>query len=161
MTPVDSRRRGVEGVEFTRGRCSTRSGAHGGEAVTTAQFSDLLGKTVMVIDGKQGDETMVFRCSDGSSYQMHYYDDCCASCGIEDIAGELEDLIGSPIVRAEEPSSLDAFAAAKLNEYDDSFTWTFYILGTAKGTVTIRWYGSSNGYYSEAPTFEQVNEAAE
>ena len=39
---------------------------------------------------------------------------------------------------------------------DDSFTWTFYRFATARGYVTIRWYGSSNGYYSEEVTFEEV-----
>lgn len=130
----------------------------------SAEFKDLLGKTITAIEGTKGDECMSFKCSDGSEFAMQYYDDCCATCSIEDVCGDLADLIGSPIVRAEEPSSLDNFddlaearrAEGIVDYTPGSYTWTFYILGTAKGTVTIRWYGSSNGYYSESPTFEQI-----
>lgn len=33
---------------------------------------------------------------------------------------------------------------------------TFYRIATAKGQVVIRFYGSSNGYYSESVSFAQL-----
>lgn len=129
------------------------------------KFSDLIGKTVVEIQGGEvGSERLTFVCDDGTEYCMQYFDDCCASCSIEDISGDVKDLIGT-IVRAEVPSSLDQFnedaEALKSNGgsyMPESFTWTFYIVGTNKGTVTIRWFGSSNGYYSESPTFYKVGD---
>ena len=126
---------------------------------TPIAFSSLLGKTITEILGKVGDDKLTFQASDGSRYRLYHEYDCCESVRIEDIAGDLSDLLGAPIVRAEEPSSLDRFEEKPINQDDDSFTWTFYILGTAKGTVTIRWYGTSNGYYGEGVGFEMVTEA--
>jgi hypothetical protein len=87
---------------------------------------------------------------------MFYQQDYCASCSIEDVCGDLNDLVSTPIVRAEENSN-EEIEPESVPEYsDDSHTWTFYRIGTNKGTVVIRWYGSSNGYYSETPCFEKI-----
>ncbi len=108
----------------------------------------MLGQTITSIE--KTEESLTFYTADGTRFKMYHSQDCCEHVYIEDIAGDLEDLKGSPIVRAEEPSTLDGFVEPQPTYSDGSETWTFYILGTAKGTVTIRWLGSSNGYYSES-----------
>lgn len=116
-------------------------------------FNGLVGKVLTKIAGKAGDDEMVFLTSDGEQYQMYHSQDCCESVAIDDICGDLGDLIGTPIVRAEERSTNENPPGVPHEGYQDSFTWTFYELATVKGSVTIRWYGSSNGYYSERVTF--------
>ena len=118
-------------------------------------FSDLVGKTLASVDGNVGDGVMRFTCSDTSAYELFHHQDCCEGVSIEDICGDLSDLIGTPIVRAEESESNDRINDTK-EEQSESFTWTFYRIGTIKGTVVIRWYGASNGYYSESVSFRQV-----
>lgn len=117
-----------------------------------SEVAELLGKTLVKIIGTDGDNEILFVCSDGSKYRMHHYQDCCESVTIEDVCGEFDDLIGNPLLMAEEATSDE-----NPKDYDDSFTWTFYKFATVRGYVTIRWYGSSNGYYSESVDFEKVD----
>ena len=81
--------------------------------------------------------------------------DCCESVYVEDVIGDLMDLFNTPLLMAEEVTS-DVHPHDKKTDPDyveDSFTWTFYKLATKKGYVTIRWFGESNGYYSESVDF--------
>jgi hypothetical protein len=115
----------------------------------------LVGKTI--VDAKNSGEEIDFLCSDGSKYRMHHINDCCESVSVEDICGDLSDLYGSPILDAREETNSNVNPPGVPNkEYQDSFTWTFYILRNINATVTIRWYGESNGYYSESVDFVQV-----
>lgn len=68
-------------------------------------------------------------------------------------------MIGVPLLEAEEVTSEDENPdGVKIPDFQDSFTWTFYKFGTAKGFVTITWYAESNGYYNENVSFAEVVE---
>lgn len=121
-------------------------------------FSDLIGKTLTAVTVNEADDTITFHVDDGSVYKMYHEQDCCESVVIEDVSGDIQDLIGSPILVAEERVS-DKFEGYTPHPYDDSNTWTFYTLRTNKGTVDVRWHGSSNGYYSEGVDFRIVRDA--
>ena len=124
------------------------------------EFEGLLGKTLTAVDvvstGEDGaEDKLVFTLESGKKYKLFHCQDCCESVYIEDIVGDLDNLVGSPLMQVEEVSNRDETPeGAELPEWhDDSYTWTFYKMATAKGYVTIRWLGISNGYYSEAVDF--------
>jgi hypothetical protein len=116
-------------------------------------FSVLLGKTCTAVT--KSEDEVVFTCNDGTKYRLYHNQDCCESVTVEDVIGDLDDLVGAPILMAEEVCSQDN-PEDVVKEYQDCFTWTFYKLATIKGYVTIRWYGESNGYYSESVDFEEI-----
>jgi hypothetical protein len=118
-------------------------------------IKQIVGKTIVDVAGGIGDEEIIFTCADGEKFRMYHWQDCCESVSVDDICGDLSDLIGSPILVADEVTSNEN-PDGITKEYQDSFTWTFYKIDTAKGGVTIRWYGESNGYYSESVTFRKV-----
>ncbi len=124
------------------------------------KFSDLAGLVLTSASGKVGDDEIVFVAASGESFKLHHPQDCCESVTVEDICGDLGDLIGSPILQAEESTS-ETNPEGVQPEYQDSFTWTFYRIATAKGQVVIRWYGESNGYYSESVDFVRLSTVTE
>jgi hypothetical protein len=122
-----------------------------------ANFSDLQGKTLTRAE-KVANDRIEFDCDDGKQYALFHSQDCCESVVVESIVGDLSDLIGVPIVFAEEATSADDPPGYKADaDYQpESQTWTFYKLRTVKGSVDIRWHGESNGYYSESVDFAEA-----
>ena len=119
-----------------------------------AGVEDLLGKVLSEIKVSKNEDEIIFTCVDGTLYRMYHDQDCCESVTVEDICGNLYDLIGSPILMAEVVTREgENPKGVRIPKYQDCFTWTFYKFATAKGYVTIRWYGESNGYYSEEVAF--------
>src|SRR5690242_1197307 len=117
--------------------------------IVYTEVNELIGKTMTSVVNTNNEE-LVFTTNDGKKYKLFHEQDCCEYVTIEDIAGDLDDLIGSPMLIAEEVSN-------KQRETDDgSETWTFYKFATIKGYIIVRWYGSSNGYYSESVDFVRI-----
>lgn len=118
-----------------------------------ASFSELAGVTLDSVEGGVGSDEIVFHAVDGHKWKLYHEQGCCESVSVEEIHGDLGDLVGVPILQAEESTSDEPKPEGM---GDDSWTWTFYRLTTIKGSVQIRWFGTSNGYYSECVSFAEV-----
>lgn len=100
------------------------------------------------INVTQDSDTLVMRFSNGAKAKWHHYQDCCEDVVIDDVVGDWADILGHPLLVAEE----------RISENNDlNFaheTWTFYTFRNIGGSVDVRWCGSSNGYYSESVDFD-------
>ena len=100
-----------------------------------------------------GNDRIIFYCKDGTEILMYHNQDCCESVFIESVDSyENNDDIYTNCdwCIIEEVSNIDR---DPMEDNEESYTWTFYNVKTNKGYDTIRWYGSSNGYYSESVDF--------
>lgn len=131
-------------------------------------FADLLGKVITKIENIK-DRALVFYVEneygndkEDKIFYMSHSQQCCEDVYIESITGDIDDLIGSPILRAAEAVSIMELSQEKIEALDsetdnhEKMLWTFYKLSTIKGYVDIRWQGNSNGYYSVSVDFACV-----
>jgi len=134
---------------------------------TYPEIPELVGQTFTRVYTNINDEhhhgvganELIFE-NDQVKYVFYHDQDCCESVSIEDICGDLSDLENTPILKVDEATNckgdetaLSTFMVLSDTDdknYDESYTYTFYIFATIKGYVDVRWYGVSNGYYSES-----------
>ena len=106
-----------------------------------------------VIGYEKGSGKVEFVCKNGSIVIFYHEQDCCESVWLEDSDG----LINKTDIFTDcnwcEVEEVVAYGNP-LDKDDESCTWTFYKFKTNKGYDTLRWYGTSNGYYSEGVDFE-------
>jgi hypothetical protein len=112
---------------------------------TQRGMAQMLGKTFVQVTGSVGGDEMTFETAQGERFMFAHSQDCCESVDINDIVGDLQDLVGAPLLIAEEVKG----ATEPDAEHYESYTYTFYKFATRKGYVDVRWLGESNGYYSE------------
>lgn len=118
--------------------------------LTTEQaLKNMVGTIFPIVQVTDGE--MIFE-NTRERYVFLHHQSCCEQVYIESIVGDVEDLVNTPILIAEEsfgdtPADSDASPS-------ESYTWTFYKFATFKGYVDVRWLGESNGYYSESVDVE-------
>jgi len=115
-------------------------------------FEQLNGETI--IKFVTNDDEMIIETKDKIftmySPDVRYGND--VDVWLEDVCGDLSDVMDSPILFAEEVSNKDTLTDK---------TWTFYKLSTIKGSVTLRFCGRSNGYYCERLSVYITNKGEE
>jgi hypothetical protein len=132
------------------------------------RFTDLLGSIITKIENIK-DKALVFYVEneygndkEDEIFYMSHSQECCEDVYIESITGDIDDLIGLPILRAAEAVSIMELSQEKIEALDsetdnhEKMLWTFYKLSTIKGYVDIRWQGNSNGYYSVSVDFVRI-----
>lgn len=108
-------------------------------------ISKLIDRTIKSF--RKTEDTLDFLLEE-DAFRFYHMQDCCECVRIYDIIGDLNDLVGCPIVEATEKVS--HIWPEELGDYNpESFTWTTYTLRTKDHTVVVRWLGESNGYYGE------------
>ena len=114
-------------------------------------YTEFSGKTIQEIRGcKKHSDEVTIKFTDGTCLKFYHRQDCCETVLLEDFDTAPEDLINTNIISIEERKYSDSENAVKpLNDWAESYTWTFYIIKTSKFTMWMRWYGESNGWYSE------------
>lgn len=111
-------------------------------------FDQMIGVTMIEVSGCEVGSDSMSLTGGGKVFRFCHEQDCCEAVSINEIHGDPEDLVGSPMLQAEEVSSEGT--PAPDGEFVESFTWTFYKFATNKGAVTVKWLGASNGWYSES-----------
>lgn len=115
-------------------------------------IEELKGEVLTNID-VAGDEIMLTTQS-GRKVRIFHCQDCCESVSIHGIDGEVTKLLGKPLLDVSETNPDDAPAEGS----DESYTWTVHEFRVDDATVIVRWFGSSNGYYSESVSIADLGQ---
>ena len=118
-------------------------------------LKEVIGKKIVLVEGLEVDsEEVIFYLENGDKWKMYHEQDCCENVWLEDINGNVDNILNSEILRFDEKCKKDEVS----EENDMSRTYTFYTIATIKGYLDLRWHGESNGYYSESVDFKKLKE---
>ena len=85
-------------------------------------FEDLQGRILCKVVNLD-DYELRFHLTEDHYVRMYHSQDCCESVSIEDIVGDLDDLVGTPLLLVEEVSNYDGES-----KYEDA-EWSGHFVG--------------------------------
>ena len=113
-------------------------------------LNDLVGLTIKSVSGcHKGSDTFTIEFENGYSIVFHYpytY----SNVEIDDVNGDVQGMVGNELLGIECVTNVPVDPETAV-EYKQ---WTFYKFKTIDGYVDVKWYGSSNGYYSVSVNWE-------
>jgi len=116
-------------------------------------FNILKGKVINNIirltNDENDEDALTFECTDGTAYKLYHEQECCESVWLEDVSGNLDDLLNTPILIAE-------LSVTERSTSEGEEAYSYYHLATIKGYVDLRWFGESNGCYSCGVDFVEL-----
>lgn len=113
----------------------------------TNDFFTLKGQIVRKIIALNGDSLKIV--TDKYKYYLYHHQDCCEYVRLVDVIGDVDNILNEEIIFAEEDGGAndpDWYG----DNYNESHTWTKFVLGTKNSNVEFWFLGESNGYYSES-----------
>jgi hypothetical protein len=123
--------------------------------MSDANFFELKGQIVKEITGLEKNSPEVHIVTNQTTYKLYHEQDCCESVFVENVIGDEKDILNEEIIFAEEDAGAndpDCYG----DNYNDSHTWTKYVLKTKNASLEFWFLGESNGYYNENVSIEKI-----
>ena len=122
--------------------------------MSDVNFFDLEGQIVEEITGLIEGYDEVFIKTNNGTYRLYHEQDCCEYVRVVKVIGNVNELIGE-VIFAEEDAG--ANEPDWYNEsFNDSHTWTKYVLKTENASLEFWYLGESNGYYCESVSIKKI-----
>lgn len=113
--------------------------------LVTGYTETIEGTTIERIIHEDVKSPYIYLVTDKGVFKIHPAD-YMADTHLADGGEDLQDLIGQKIIEFSERSNQ---TMKNPGQDEDTQTWTFYNIRTLKSTVSLRFYSTCNGYYSE------------
>ena len=122
--------------------------------MSDVNFFELKGQIVKEIIGLKKDSFEVFIRTNDGTYKLYHEQCCCEYVRVVKVIGNVNKLIGE-VIFAEEDAG--ANEPDWYNEsFNDSHTWTKYVLKTENASLEFWYLGESNGYYGESVSIKKI-----